>query len=37
MMNWKGIGRNLSWPNFKVLLQNLPGGTEEGNEKPHSE
>jgi hypothetical protein len=28
-MNWKGFGRKWSWPNFKVLTQHLPGGTEE--------
>jgi hypothetical protein len=28
MMNWKGFGRKRSWYNFKVLSQDLPGGTE---------
>jgi hypothetical protein len=28
MMNWKGRGRK-SWPNFMVLAQHFPGGTEE--------
>jgi hypothetical protein len=27
------ICRKLSWPNFKVLSRNLPGGTEEKHEK----
>jgi hypothetical protein len=26
------ICRNQSWPNFKVLFQNLPGGSEENHE-----
>jgi hypothetical protein len=25
MMNWKELGRNRSWPNFKVLAQHSPG------------
>jgi hypothetical protein len=29
MTSWKGCGRKQLWPNFKVLSQNLPGGTEE--------
>jgi hypothetical protein len=28
-MNWKRFGRKRSWPNFKVLSRNSPGGTEE--------
>jgi hypothetical protein len=28
IMNWKGFGRKLSWPNFKVLFRHSPGGTE---------
>jgi hypothetical protein len=32
-MNWKGCGRRRSWPNFKVLSQYLPGGTEKNHEK----
>jgi hypothetical protein len=36
MMNWKGFGRKWSWPNFKVLSQRLPGGTEGNHGKPHS-
>jgi hypothetical protein len=30
MMNWKGVGRERSWPNFKVGLLSgySPGGTE---------
>jgi hypothetical protein len=28
-MNWKRLGRKRSWPNFKVLSWNSPGGTEE--------
>jgi hypothetical protein len=26
MMNWKGFGKNRSWPNFKVLSRHSPGG-----------
>jgi hypothetical protein len=29
MMKCKRCGRKRSWPNFKVLSWNLPGGTEE--------
>jgi hypothetical protein len=36
MMNWKGFGRKWSWPNFKVLSQHLPGGSEGKHGKPHS-
>jgi hypothetical protein len=36
MVNWKGFGRKRSWPNFKILSQHLPGGTEENYEKPQS-
>jgi hypothetical protein len=25
-MNWKGFGRNQSWPNFKVVARHLSGG-----------
>jgi hypothetical protein len=32
MMNWKGLGRNLSLPKFKALSRNSPGGTEENHE-----
>jgi hypothetical protein len=32
MMNRKGIGRQGSWPNFKVLSRYSPGGTEENHE-----
>jgi hypothetical protein len=28
MMNWRGFGRKLSWPNFMVLSWHSPGGTE---------
>jgi hypothetical protein len=28
MMNWRGFGRKRSWPNFKALSRNSPGGTE---------
>jgi hypothetical protein len=28
-MNYKENCRKQSWPNFKVLSQHLPGGTEE--------
>jgi hypothetical protein len=27
-IDWKGFGRNRSWPNFKALSRNLPRGTE---------
>jgi hypothetical protein len=30
------IGRKRSWPNFKVLSQHSPSGTEENHEKPQS-
>jgi hypothetical protein len=30
--NWKGFGRNQSWPYFKVLSRHLPGGTEENHQ-----
>jgi hypothetical protein len=33
MMVWKGCGKKWWWPTFKVLSQNLPGGTEEDHEK----
>jgi hypothetical protein len=36
MMNWKGSGRKRSWPNFKVLSRNSPGGIEENHENPQS-
>jgi hypothetical protein len=26
-MNWKGLGRKLSWPKFEVLFRRSPGGT----------
>jgi hypothetical protein len=29
MMNWEGFGRKQPWPNFMVLSQHLPEGTEE--------
>jgi hypothetical protein len=32
MMNWKGIARQRSWPNFKVLSRHSPGGTKENHE-----
>jgi hypothetical protein len=35
MMNWKGRKKR-SWPNFKVLFQRSPGGTEENHEKLRS-
>jgi hypothetical protein len=28
-MIWKEFGRKQSWPNFEMLSQHLPGGTEE--------
>jgi hypothetical protein len=28
-MNWKGYGRKRPWLNFKILVWNLPGRTEE--------
>jgi hypothetical protein len=36
MMNWKEFGGKQSWPNFKALSWNLPGGTEENYESPES-
>jgi hypothetical protein len=33
-MNWKGLGRKRSWPNFEVLSRHLAGETEENHEKP---
>jgi hypothetical protein len=33
-MNWKGCVRKWLWLNFKVLVWNLPGGTEEKYKKP---
>jgi hypothetical protein len=33
MMDWKGLGRKRSWPNFKVLYRYSLGGTEENHEK----
>jgi hypothetical protein len=33
MMNWKGLGRERSWLNLKLLSRHLPGGTEENKEK----
>jgi hypothetical protein len=30
--NWKGFGRKRSWPNFKVLSRQSPGGNEENHE-----
>jgi hypothetical protein len=36
MMNWKGFGRKLLWPDFKVLSQHSRGGTEE-NHKTRSQ
>jgi hypothetical protein len=35
-MNWKGFGRERSWPNFKILSWQLLGGTEKNNEKSES-
>jgi hypothetical protein len=29
MINWKGFGRKLPWPNRKVLTRHSSGGTEE--------
>jgi hypothetical protein len=29
MLNWKVFGKKWSWPNFEVLYQYSPGGTEE--------
>jgi hypothetical protein len=37
IMNWKGFGRKMSWPNFDVLSRNFPGGTDENHEKPQAE
>jgi hypothetical protein len=33
MMNWKGYRRKRLWPNFKVLSQQWPEGTEENHKK----
>jgi hypothetical protein len=32
MVNWKGFGRNRSWPNVKVASQHSIGGTEENHD-----
>jgi hypothetical protein len=32
MMNWKGCRRKRSWPTFKALPRNSPGGTDENHE-----
>jgi hypothetical protein len=32
----EGFGRKQSWPNFKVLSRNSPGGTEKKYKKPQS-
>jgi hypothetical protein len=32
-MNWKGGGRERSWPNFRALTQHLLGLTDEYHEK----
>jgi hypothetical protein len=29
MMNWKGFGKRRTGSNFKEIVRNLPGGTEE--------
>jgi hypothetical protein len=34
MTNWKGCRSKQSLPNFKVLSQNVPRGTEENHETP---
>jgi hypothetical protein len=36
MINWKRFGRKQAWPNFKVTIQHLAGGTEEDHERPQS-
>jgi hypothetical protein len=36
MMNWKGFDRKKFWPNFKVISQHLPGGTEKNHKKSPS-
>jgi hypothetical protein len=36
MTTLKGVGRKQLWPDFKVLSQHSPGGTEEIHEKPQS-
>jgi hypothetical protein len=33
-MNWKGCGRERSWPKFKELTQLLPGGIEKKYDEP---
>jgi hypothetical protein len=36
MMNCEGIWRKRSWPNFKVISRQSPGGTEKSHENPQS-
>jgi hypothetical protein len=36
MVNLKRFGKKQWWPNFKILSQNSPGGTEKNYEKPQS-
>jgi hypothetical protein len=35
-MNCRRCGRKQSWPNFKVLSQNLTGEAKENHEKPQN-
>jgi hypothetical protein len=32
MMNWKGFGRKLQWPKFKIIFLHSPVGTEENHD-----
>jgi hypothetical protein len=32
MTNWEGCARQRKWPNFKLISQCLPGGTEKDHE-----
>jgi hypothetical protein len=34
MKNWRECGGKLSWPNFKILSQNLPGKTDKNTKNP---
>jgi hypothetical protein len=36
MMNWNGLERKSSWPNFKVLSRYSLGGTDEKHERSES-
>jgi hypothetical protein len=36
MMNWERFGRKQLWPNFKLLSEDSPRGTEENHKNPQS-